>query len=33
LVATLGERGYEGDRLKAIMSGNWLRILRDTLPA
>lgn len=33
LVTALRERGYEGERLEAIPSGNWLRILRDTLPA
>jgi membrane dipeptidase len=32
LVEALRERGYEGDRLEAIMSGNWLRILGETLP-
>ena len=25
-------RGYDGQRLEAIMSGNWLRILREALP-
>ena len=33
LVASLQARGYEGDRLDAIMSENWLRVLRETLPA
>ena len=33
LVDALRERGYEGDRLEAIMNGNWLRILRQTLRA
>lgn len=33
LVAALGERGYEDDRLEAITSGNWLRVLREALPA
>ena len=33
LVAALRGRGYEGDRLEAIMSRNWLRILRAALPA
>lgn len=33
LVTALQERGYDGRRLEAIMSGNWLRILRDALPA
>jgi len=32
LVDELRERGYEGDRLEAIMNGNWLRVLRETLP-
>ena len=32
LVGALRERGYDGDRLEAITSGNWLRILRETLP-
>jgi membrane dipeptidase len=31
LVATLRQRGYAGDRLEAITSGNWLRVLRETL--
>jgi membrane dipeptidase len=33
LVDALGQRGYEGERLDAITSGNWLRVLRETLPA
>jgi membrane dipeptidase len=33
LVTALRERGYDGQRLEAIMSGNWLRILRQALPA
>ncbi len=33
LVAALGERGYAGERLAAITSGNWLRVLGTTLPA
>jgi len=33
LVKALQERGYDGPRLEAIMSRNWLRILRDALPA
>ena len=33
LVTTLRGRGYDGQRLEAIMSGNWLRILRAALPA
>ena len=32
LVAALRERGYDGERLEAIVSGNWLRILRKALP-
>jgi membrane dipeptidase len=33
LVAALEGRGYTGERLEAITSGNWLRILRSGLPA
>ena len=33
LVSALQGRGYDGDRLEAITSGNWLRILREALPA
>jgi membrane dipeptidase len=33
LVTALGARGYDGQRLEAIMSGNWLRILEQSLPA
>jgi membrane dipeptidase len=33
LVAALRKRGYDGDRLEAILSANWLRVLRATLPA
>jgi membrane dipeptidase len=32
LVTALRERGYDGARLEAIMSGNWLRVLEATLP-
>jgi membrane dipeptidase len=32
LASALRERGYDGPRLEAIMSGNWLRILRGALP-
>lgn len=32
LVAEFRERGYDGERLDAIQSGNWLRVLRETLP-
>jgi len=33
LLSALQARGYDGERLEAIKSGNWLRILRETLPA
>jgi membrane dipeptidase len=33
LVTALGALGYDGQRLEAILSGNWLRILREALPA
>ena len=33
LVAALHRRGYDGQRLDAILSANWLRILRAALPA
>lgn len=33
LVTALRKRGYDAPRLEAITSGNWLRILRDALPA
>jgi membrane dipeptidase len=32
LVAALRQRGYDGLRLEALLSGNWLRILREALP-
>ena len=32
LITALRGRGYDGQRLEAIMSGNWLRILREALP-
>jgi membrane dipeptidase len=32
LVTALRARGYDGARLEAIMSENWLRVLRGTLP-
>ena len=32
LVTALRARGYDGQRLEAIMSGNWLRILQEALP-
>ena len=31
LVTALRGRGYEGERLEAVMGGNWLRILRQAL--
>lgn len=33
LVEALERRGYEGERLEAILGGNFLRILRASLPA
>jgi membrane dipeptidase len=33
LVEALRGRGYDGERLEAIESANWLRILRASLPA
>jgi len=33
LVAALRARGYDGDRLDAVLAGNWLRVLRRALPA
>jgi membrane dipeptidase len=33
LLTALRERGYDAAQLEAITSGNWLRILRETLPA
>lgn len=32
LVEELRRRGYDGERLAAVLSGNWLRILRRGLP-
>jgi len=32
LVDALKGRGYDGDRLEAILSGNWLRVLEGSLP-
>ena len=32
LVTALRARGYDGQRLEAIKSGNWLRVLREALP-
>jgi membrane dipeptidase len=32
LATGLRERGYDGERLDAILSGNWLRILKAALP-
>jgi membrane dipeptidase len=33
VVQALRGRSYEGERLDAILSGNWLRVLREALPA
>jgi membrane dipeptidase len=33
LLKALRERGYDGERLDAITGGNWLRVLRASLPA
>jgi membrane dipeptidase len=33
LVSALRERGYDGERLDAILSSNWLRVLCAALPA
>ena len=32
LVIALTGRGYDGDRLEAILSRNWLSVLRESLP-
>ena len=32
VVAALRRRGYDGQRLEALLSRNWLRILREALP-
>ncbi len=32
LIAPLGERGYTEDQIESILGGNWLRILRRSLP-
>jgi membrane dipeptidase len=32
LVEALKGRGYDGERLEAILSGNWLRVLGESLP-
>jgi membrane dipeptidase len=32
LVAVLQARGYDGDRLEAVLGGNWLRVFRKGLP-
>ncbi len=32
LVSALERRGYEGDRLEAILRGNFLRVFREALP-
>ncbi len=33
LADLLGSRGYGGEELRGILSGNWVRLLRDSLPA
>jgi microsomal dipeptidase-like Zn-dependent dipeptidase len=33
LVDALRERGFEGERLDAILRGNFSRILEDSLPS
>ena len=33
LVSALRARGYDGDRLDAVLAGNWLRVMRRALPA
>src|SRR5262249_23919191 len=33
LITALRERGYDGPQVEAIRSGNWLRIMRETLLA
>ena len=32
LVAALGSRGWEGERLEGLLSGNLIRLLRESLP-
>lgn len=32
LVAALGARGWEGERLDRLLSANLLRLLRESLP-
>jgi microsomal dipeptidase-like Zn-dependent dipeptidase len=32
LVTELAARGYEGDRLDAVLGCNWLRLFRRALP-
>lgn len=32
LVAALAGRGYEGERLRAVLGGNFMRVLQDALP-
>jgi membrane dipeptidase len=32
LVELLRKRGYEGERLEGILGGNWMRLLRESLP-
>ncbi len=33
LPLALGEAGYDAEHVEAVMAGNWLRVLRDLLPA
>ena len=33
LVAALKGRGYDGEQLQAILNGNWLRVLGESLPS
>ena len=33
LVEALGARGWEGERLEGLLSGNLVRLLRESLPA
>jgi membrane dipeptidase len=32
LSGLLSERGYEDNQIADILSGNWLRLLREALP-
>jgi membrane dipeptidase len=33
VVSALRRRGFESAQIEAITSGNWLRVLRETLPS